>query len=314
MPGNPNVPSNNQPVNVDVVFVHDATGSQQPYIDDARQFVNNRIRDIQDQAIMKGGDARYRVIAFRDHREQGDLWTVHDSNPFTKDSGVLRRQLDALVASGGGDGPEAQLDALDAALRSSWRRDAKRIVILITDSPPHGIGERGDVVPASHPGALTPDSIRQSYKTTKTLLTVVGCNPTICQYERAVGWYTIFAKETKGKYISLHRPAGGSAVTDRALVGSVLHAVDSQRIADRWEDWIMDQSHRGHDAIVRDLHSKLAAEGEECHEVDCTEHGGHDVKYARGPISRARVDNIVGSTLRYQEATQSSELADIIFG
>jgi len=69
---------------------------------------------------MRGGDARYRVIAFRDHREQGDLWTVHDSNPFTKDSAVLKGQLDALVASGGGDGPEAQLDALDAALRSSW--------------------------------------------------------------------------------------------------------------------------------------------------------------------------------------------------
>jgi hypothetical protein len=51
----------------------------------------------------------------------------------------------------------------------------------------------------------------------------------------------------------------------------------------------MDQSHRGHDAIVEDLHSKLAAEGEECHEVDCTEHGGHDVKYARGPVSRDRV-------------------------
>jgi hypothetical protein len=136
----------------DVVFVHDATGSLQPYIDDARQFVNNRIRDIQNKAIMNGGDARYRVIAFRDHREEGDLWTVHDLNPFTKDFAVLKRQLDALVTSGGGDGPEAQIDALDAALRSSWRRDAKRIVILITDSPPHGIREPGDVVPASHPG------------------------------------------------------------------------------------------------------------------------------------------------------------------
>lgn len=51
----------------------------------------------------------------------------------------------------------------------------------------------------------------------------------------------------------------------------------------------MDQSHRGHDAIVGDLHSKLAAEGEECHEVDCTEHGGPDVEYTRGPVSRARV-------------------------
>jgi hypothetical protein len=150
----------------DVVFVHDATGSLQPYIDDARQFVNNRIRDIQNKASMNGGDARYRVIAFRDHREQGDLWTVLDSNPFTKDFAVLKRQLDALVTSGGGDGPEAQIVGLDAALRSSWRRDAKRIVILITDSPPHGIGEPGDVVPASHPGGEQTTSSHSSHMLT----------------------------------------------------------------------------------------------------------------------------------------------------
>jgi hypothetical protein len=182
MPGNPNVPGKDKVVNVDVVFVHDATGSQQPYIDDARRFVNNSIRAIQTNAMTNGGDARFRVIAFRDHREQGDAWTIHDSNPFTKDPSVLKGQLDALVATGGGDGPEAQIDALDAALRSSWRRDVKRTVILITDAPPHGIGEPGDVVPASHPSSLTPDSIRQSFKVQKTLLTVVGCKPTIDSY------------------------------------------------------------------------------------------------------------------------------------
>jgi hypothetical protein len=129
-----------------------------------------------------------------------------------------------------------------------------------------------------------------------------------------VNWYKSFAEETSGKYIGLPRVTDGSGIMSRALAGGVLHAVDSHRIADRWEDWIMDRSHLGHDAIARDMHSKLAAEGEVCHEVDCAEHGGSDVRYSRGPISRARVDNIVGKTLRYQDATQSSELADIIFG
>jgi hypothetical protein len=54
----------------DVVFVHDATGSLQPYINNACQFVNNRICDIQNRAIMNGGDARYCVIAFHDHRSK----------------------------------------------------------------------------------------------------------------------------------------------------------------------------------------------------------------------------------------------------
>ncbi|KIM43866.1 hypothetical protein M413DRAFT_443743 [Hebeloma cylindrosporum] len=311
MPGsNPN----NQLINIDVVFVHDATGSQQPYIDDARKFVLDNIAAISRKARLDGGNARFRVIAFRDHREQGDLWTVQDSNPFTEDAVELKKQLDALEASGGGDGPEAQLDALDAALRSSWRRDAKRIVILITDSAPHGIQEPGDVVPGSHPSALTPDSIRESYKTSKTVLTVVGCSPEIDSYKNAVKWYTEFSKETMGTYVPLPRKAGGAAITGRALVGSVLHAVDSHRIADRWEDWVLDKASSGQDAITTDLHSKLVAEGEQCHEINCNEHGDHDVQYSLGPVSRARVDNIVARTLRYRDPNESSQLADLIWG
>ncbi|KIM38811.1 hypothetical protein M413DRAFT_447521 [Hebeloma cylindrosporum] len=311
MPGNnPKDPL----INSDVVFVHDATGSQQPYIDDARKYVLGNIPAIQRKARLQGGEARFRVIAFRDHREQGDLWTIHDSNPFTNDAVEVKKQLNALEASGGGDGPEAQLDALDAVLRSSWRTDAKRTVILVTDSPPHGIQEPGDVVPPSHPTALTPDSIRESYKTAKILLIVVGCSPEIDSYKNAVKWYTEFAKETMGTYVPLHGAAGPPAVTSRALVGSVLHAIDSHRIADRWEDWVLDQASRGQDAIARDLHSKLAAEGEQCHEISCNEHDGHDIQYSLGPVSLARVDNIVARTLRYRDPNESSQLADILWG
>jgi hypothetical protein len=135
----------------DIVFLHDATGSQQPYIETARRYVLDNIPLIENQARRNGGTSRYRVVAFRDHKEQGDAWIVQDSNPFTTDPVVIQNQLAALVASGGGDGPEAQIDALDAVLRSAWRSNAKKIVILITDSPPHGIGEPGDRIPASHP-------------------------------------------------------------------------------------------------------------------------------------------------------------------
>ncbi|KAJ7121553.1 hypothetical protein C8R44DRAFT_786454 [Mycena epipterygia] len=314
MPGNINMPSSNKPVNIDVVFLHDATGSQQPYIDVARRYVTDNIPLIEARAKRNGGDTRYRVVAFRDHKEQGDAWIVHDTNPFTMDPSVLQRQLDALVASGGGDGPEAQIDALDAVLRSSWRQNVKKIVILITDSPPHGIGEPGDRIPASHPDALTAERILNSYKMRDTQLIVVGCIPEINRYKKAVQFYTKFATDTGGTYLTLEKPTRDPGPMNRAIVGSVLHAADSLRLADKWGDWIMDESHRGHDAIVDDLHSKLSAEGEECHEVYCTEHGGHDVKYDLGPVSRARVDTIVGKTLRYQKLTESSDLVNAIFG
>lgn len=62
--------------------------------------------------------------------------------------------LSKLVASGGGDGPEAQTAALNNALNMKWRKDAAKIVVLITDAPPHGIGESNDLIPDGDPDSM----------------------------------------------------------------------------------------------------------------------------------------------------------------
>jgi hypothetical protein len=283
--------------------LHDATGSQQPYLDSARAFVRQRITAYQSR-IKAPASVRFRVVAFRDHREQGDAWMVDDTQEFTSDAGAVQRQLARLVASGGGDGPEAQFDALDAVRRSAWRRGAARIVIMITDSSPHGINEPGDVVPKSHPKGLTKDSIIQDYRDSKIALFVVGCVPTINYYSEAVKYYKDFCVKTMGRYAELPNPSSSPTLMDSALVGSMLHATDTARIERRWEDWIKDKSDHGHDAIASAMHSKLSSEGEECHELSCTSHGGHDIKYHAGPVSRARVDEIVAKTL--SAATETS--------
>jgi len=56
----------------------------------------------------------------------------------------MQKNLAGLIATGGGDGPEAQTAALAAALNMEWAENSMKVVILITDSPPHGIGEAGD--------------------------------------------------------------------------------------------------------------------------------------------------------------------------
>ena len=56
----------------------------------------------------------------------------------------MQANLNRLSATGGGDGPEAQTAALAAALDMEWVEDAVKMVVLITDAPPHGIGESGD--------------------------------------------------------------------------------------------------------------------------------------------------------------------------
>ena len=56
----------------------------------------------------------------------------------------MQKNLNSLIASGGGDGPEAQTAALADALNMEWNDNAVKMVVLITDAPPHGIGEAGD--------------------------------------------------------------------------------------------------------------------------------------------------------------------------
>lgn len=122
----------------DIVFLQDATGSQQPYINAVRK----EILDIANQLVnASSDDLRFSLITFRDHPPQ-DTSFITQPNAFTSDVKTLQSQLNAVVASGGGDGPEAQCDALDAALNSAWRDDATKTVILITDSPPHGVDSK----------------------------------------------------------------------------------------------------------------------------------------------------------------------------
>jgi hypothetical protein len=56
----------------------------------------------------------------------------------------VHKDLSGLYASGGGDGPEAVTAGLMEALNMDWRSNATKLVILIADAPPHGIGEYGD--------------------------------------------------------------------------------------------------------------------------------------------------------------------------
>ena len=66
---------------------------------------------------------------------------------FTTSVLQMKENLNSLFAAGGGDGPEATTAALKAATDLDWRPSASKMAILITDAPPHGIGEYGDGFP-----------------------------------------------------------------------------------------------------------------------------------------------------------------------
>ena len=119
---------------VDILFVLDVTGSMQSAINGVR----DGIREFAGELSKRQLNARVGVLAFRDrliHEEPKLLSFKGDT--FTNDYDAFRDEVDKLRASGGGDAPESSLDAIALATRQPFRPKATKVILLITDAPPH---------------------------------------------------------------------------------------------------------------------------------------------------------------------------------
>jgi uncharacterized protein YegL len=119
---------------VEVVFVLDTTGSMGGLIEAAKE----KIWSIA-STLAQAQQAPHISMGLVAYRDRGDAYVtqVIDLN---QDLDSMYAQLLSLVAGGGGDGPEAVNEALEAAIhRVSWSqdRDAYKVVFLVGDAPPH---------------------------------------------------------------------------------------------------------------------------------------------------------------------------------
>ncbi len=145
---------------VDIAFVIDTTGSMQPFLNEAKKHAREDAN-----RIAEGGDlnVRYAVVQYRDHPPEDTLLT--EVFGFADDA-RFQEVLERLVASGGGDRPEAVYDGLvDAALQLQWRPQADKLMFLIGDSPPHGVaGSLGDTWPDGCPCKATPNGVVEALR------------------------------------------------------------------------------------------------------------------------------------------------------
>jgi hypothetical protein len=139
------------------LFLQDVTSSQEPYLKSATAGIYDICSKISSSGYLAPGELRFGLIAFRDHPPQ-DMSFVTKNFGFSSDIAVMQANLRKLRAGGGGDGPEAVTAALAAALTVDWRVDASRMVVLIVDAPPHGIGEVDDGFAAGSPDG-TPSTV-----------------------------------------------------------------------------------------------------------------------------------------------------------
>ncbi len=114
----------------DIVICFDDTSSMSGQIGTmkakATAFVN--------QITARRVNARFALVSFKD-----DEMVDQD---FITDVAVFQSKINALAAEGGGDMPETSFDAVLLALTDlTWRAEAQKIIVVITDAPSHYRGD-----------------------------------------------------------------------------------------------------------------------------------------------------------------------------
>ncbi|MBI3767029.1 MAG: VWA domain-containing protein [Deltaproteobacteria bacterium] len=117
-------------VGIDLVLVIDTTDSMQSVLEDVKREVRAFIGDLQQMVPA----SRVAVVAYRD---KGDEYVTKWVD-FSFHTDKVQNFVGALRADGGGDYPEAVKAGVQAAVRElSWRKTARRILVIIGGSPPH---------------------------------------------------------------------------------------------------------------------------------------------------------------------------------
>lgn len=193
---------------VDLIFVMDATGSMQSYIDAARKELKAFAQQLATHSMRPR--MAYGLVLYRDHPPE-DSSFVTQSTPLSESLEVVQQALDRARADGGGDGPEAVVDGLyDAVYRMQWRKGSHKVVLLAGDAPPHGCGGSGDGFADGCPCRHDPVTVaQQAYEKGISIFALgIGGDSTM---KRS---FENIAKNAGGKYVAL-----GSA---HALINEVL--------------------------------------------------------------------------------------------
>ncbi|WWC88306.1 uncharacterized protein L201_003214 [Kwoniella dendrophila CBS 6074] len=212
---------------IDLAFILDCTGSMQKYINSVRDHITGICDMIRGEEGLNGPeDVRVGIVNYRDHPPQDNTY-VYKTHPFTSDIPKVQEYLKGLTASGGGDGPEAVTAGMAATLTDlEWRQEAAKMVVLVADAPPHGIGESGDQIKGGDPDGHDPLVIARTMAQNGITFFMVACEDTLSGYSRAVDFFQAICNMTSGVML----PLTTADLLATTIVGSVLENMDMERL------------------------------------------------------------------------------------
>jgi len=158
---------------IDVVFVIDSTGSMADEIRSVKMHLINLINEVRNG--QPSPDLRVGVSTYRDWAPQEQEYNVKTFD-LTRNIDHALNYIKNIHAAGGGDYPEAVATGLDTGINHmNWRQDARKLIFLIGDAPPHGEGSRDMSFHQGMPDGKTYErNIRDAITKGITIYTVSG--------------------------------------------------------------------------------------------------------------------------------------------
>lgn len=236
---------------LDLAFAMDCTGSMGRKIESAKQNIENIM-----QRISSSGTSciRFGLIEYRDHppQEKSFVTRKHD---FTPDLSTMKSWLTACLADGGGDTPEAVADALYDVLHLSWRSDATKICVLISDAPPHGLTQSDNFpkCPAGH------DPVCIAFELAKkgVVLYSVGCGLS----GNVMEFFMAIAFKTGGQYVPLSNASNLAEV----IIGGAQEEVSLEKWMTEVDEEVQRDLEAGteidEEELSRRIHEKMKLKG-----------------------------------------------------
>jgi Mg-chelatase subunit ChlD len=181
---------------LDVVFVIDTTGSMGSSISEVQKRLNSLSQSLAQDKVKP--NVAFGIVAYRDHPPE-DKTYVTRVYPLVEQLSKAQQHINALNADGGGDTPEAVLDGLrDALTKMKWREYGHKVLLLVGDAPPHGIGASGRW-PKAYPNELTMSNVLAQATSVSATIHAVG----VGNNKDMVKSFTQIAKETGGEFVPL---------------------------------------------------------------------------------------------------------------
>ena len=125
---------------LDMVIAFDTTGSMAQYIEAVRKEVSTLIPEL----FRDNQDLRLGIVAFGDYCDMENAQTFGDAyqcQPLTNNENDLVKFVMESKDTNGGDGDEFYELVLKKIIdETAWRENSTRIILLIADANPHGLG------------------------------------------------------------------------------------------------------------------------------------------------------------------------------